>query len=220
MRTHNGRLFYVFFVLCMIVFLAACTPTSAPGTTTPESAAAATDTPTPTPSSTPTVVVIPTATATLTPTPLSGGDLTSPDEASRCEGLTGELEIQVLVGPAEIVGLEPVAVGSVPFVTTSSGVEGQGAISYEDVLPQDWGTYAVTLDMDIAVQGECSGSGGDEQLDLVLEMTGEQLIAVNASGFVWEYPWEGTQSLDLSFPLQEGATAEGEGWVVVLHLSS
>jgi hypothetical protein len=138
--------------------------------------------------------------------------------------LAGQLEIQVLVGPAEAVGLEPVAVGNVPFTVTTSDpphlVEGQGPISYEATLAQQWGTYTVTMDMETAVQGECSGEAGSEQLTLVLEMTGEQLVVVEAEGFQGEYPWEGTQTRDLAFPLEEGATAEGEGWAVVLHLGS
>ena len=138
--------------------------------------------------------------------------------------MAGQLEIQVLVGPAEAVGLEPVAVGNVPFTVTTSDppylVEGQGPISYEATLAQQWGTYTVTMDMETAVQGECSGEAGGEQLALVLEMTGEQLVVVEAEGFQGEYPWEGTQTRDLSFPLEEGATAEGEGWAVVLHLAS
>jgi hypothetical protein len=142
--------------------------------------------------------------------------------ASRCEGLAGQLEIQVLVGPAEAVGLEPVAVGSVPFAVTASEppylVQGQGPISYEATLQEIWGTYAVTMELDAAVQGECSGQAGGEQLDLTLEMTGEQLVVVEAEGFQGEYPWSGTQTRELAFPLEEGATAQGEGWVVVLHL--
>ena len=53
---------------------------------------------------------------------------------------------------------------------------------------------------------------------LVLEMSGEQLVVVDAEGFYGEYPWSGTQTRDLSYPLEEGATAQGEGWAVVLHL--
>jgi hypothetical protein len=164
-----------------------------------------------TPTPTPTVGLLPVAT---TPAPA----------ASRCEGLAGQLEIQVLVGPAEAVGLEPVAVGSVPFAVTGSEppylVQGQGPISYEDTLQKVWGTYAVTMELDVAVQGDCSGQAGGEQLDLALEMTGEQLVVVEAEGFQGEYPWSGTRTQELTFPLEEGATAQGEGWVIVLHLGS
>jgi len=76
------------------------------------------------------------------------------------------------------------------------------------------------MELDTAVQGECSGLEGGEQLDLALEMAGEQLVVVKAEGFQGEYPWSGTQTRELTFPLEEGATAEGEGWVIVLHLGS
>ena len=128
------------------------------------------------------------------------------------------------VGPADAVGLEPVAVGSVPFAVTTSEppflVEGQGPISYEDTLAEEWGTYVVTMNLDMTVQGQCSGEAGSEELNLIMEMTGEQLVVVDAPDFHGEYPWSGTQSLNLAFPLAEGATAQGEGWVVVLHLGS
>jgi hypothetical protein len=149
-----------------------------------------------------------------TPTPVT----------SRCAGLAGQLEVQVLVGPADAVGLEPVAVGSVPFAVTGSEppylVQGQGPLSYEATLQKEWGTYSVTMEMDAAVQGECAGQAGGEQLDLALEMAGEQLVVVKAQGFNGEYPWSGTQTQALNFPLEEGATAQGEGWVIVLHLGS
>jgi hypothetical protein len=232
MSLHKNRPRHVLLTVFLLITMAACgvnsTPppeaaTSAPtepATSTPETAR-----PSPTPTtaaqelldSTPTPTATPTVgpqSVTITPTPA----------ASRCEGLTGQLEIQVLVGPAEAVGLEPVAVGSVPFAVTGSGppylVQGQGPISYEATLQQVWGSYAVTMELDMAVQGDCSGQAGGEQLDLVLEMTGEQLVVVEAEGFHGEYPWSGTQTRDLTFPLEEGATAQGEGWVVVLHLGS
>ena len=65
-----------------------------------------------------------------------------------------------------------------------------------------------------------SGQAGGEQLDLVLEMTGEQLVVVKAEGFQGEYPWSGTQTRELTFPVEEGATAQGEGWIISLHLDS
>jgi hypothetical protein len=118
--------------------------------------------------------------------------------------------------------MEPVAVGEVPFAVTTQQdpywVQGQAPISYEATQEHEWGTYSVNLDLDMAVSGECTGEDGSELLDLVLEMSGEQMVVVDAQGFHGEYPWSGTQTRDLSFPLQEGATAQGEGWVVVLHL--
>ena len=204
---HSNTILWKFaLMLCLAALLAACGGALTPP---PESEPpAATHTPTPTPTAEP--VVMP-------PTPV-------PEPASRCQGLSGTLEVQVLVGPAEAVGLEPVAVGDVPFAVTTEQppyyVQGQAPLSYEAVLEQEWGTYTVNLDLDMAVSGECTGQDGSEQLALLLEMTGEQMIEVQAEGFHGEYPWSGTQTRDLTFPLEEGASAEGEGWVVVLHLGS
>jgi len=76
------------------------------------------------------------------------------------------------------------------------------------------------MNMETAVQGECLGEAGNEQLNLVLNMAGEQLVVVKAEGFQREYPWTGTETRDLAFPLEEGTTAQGEGWAAVLHLDS
>ena len=228
MNLRSIRIWYILPILCLVASLAACggtpTPQSEPSPSSPTTPA--TESPIP-PTPTPTTPAPePTATPTPTPTPSPEpqGPVVSvtPPAASRCEGLAGQLELQVLVGPAEAVGLEPVAVGTVPLAVTTSAppylVAGQGPISYEATLTQEWGTYAVTMDMQTAVQGECSGEAGSEQLNLVLEMAGEQLVVVDAEGFHGEYPWAGTQTRDLVFPLEEGATAQGEGWAVVLHL--
>ena len=243
MSVHKNRLHHFLFALVLMIALAACggSPTPAPETATPtptatETAAGTPEPPAATPTSaapeppkaTPTAAPeLPAATATPTPTPTPAplpAATTPAPPASRCEGLAGQLEVQILVGPADAVGLEPVAVGSVPFAVTGSGppylVQGQGPISYADVLTAEWGTYTVTMDMDAAVQGDCSGPEGSEQLNLALELTGEQLVEVKAEGFHGEYPWAGTQTRDLTFPLEEGASAQGEGWAVVLHLSA
>ena len=239
MSQHSNRLLQA----ALTLVLAACggSPTPAPEVATPSPTTSTAGTPagetpglTPTPeaeepaSPTPTPTSAAEEPATPTPTPTSppapASAATPLPAASGCEGLAGQLEIQVLVGPAEAAGLEPVAVGNVPFAVTASEppypVEGQGPISYEATLGAEWGTYVVTMDLDMAVQGECSGQAGDEQLDLVLDMTGEQLVVVDSGDFHGEYPWAGEQSRNLTFPLEEGATAQGEGWVVVLHLDS
>ena len=74
--------------------------------------------------------------------------------------------MQVLVGPADAVGLEPVAVGSVPFSVPSDhepyAVQGGGSISYSDVLQKEWGTYEVTLDLQTTLSGECVAGAGSE----------------------------------------------------------
>lgn len=186
------------------------TPTLTPQPSTEEPPPSPSSTPTPTPTPTPPVLI------ELTPT--------SPPSASRCQGLAGQIEVQVLVGPAEAVGLDPVAVGSVPFAMVGDQapylVEGSGTLSYDQVLPQEWGTYAVTMNMDVNASGECDGPEGSEQLLLTLEATGDQLVVVDAGEFYGEYPWSGTNTFALQFPLEEGATVEGEGYSFVLHLSS
>jgi hypothetical protein len=231
MKHDYTRSWRLFFALVLAALLAACgeTPAQKPETTDQPPAGKA---PSPAATAMPTVPTMEVATATPTPTPTPTptaepllGPATEPaPAASRCQGLAGTLEVQVLVGPAEAVGLEPVSVGHVAFTVTGDqspySVEGQAPISYEAVLEEKWGTYTVSMDLELAVDGECNGEAGSEHLDLVLEMTGEQLVVVEAEGFQGEYPWSGSHSLNLLFPLQEGASAKGEGWVAVLHLAS
>ena len=54
---------------------------------------------------------------------------------------------------------------------------------------------------------------------MTAEMNGEQMVEVRADGFRGDYPWNGTHTLNLSFPLEDGAMVEGEGGAFVLHLS-
>lgn len=164
--------------------------------------------------------------ATPTPSP-SGGDgpLLEPtaEFASRCQGLSGELEMLVLVGPAEAAGLEPFAIGVIPFSVQSNAgahsIQGGGPISYQEVLTREWGTYTVSLDMDTTLGGECMGDEGSEKLEFAIDMSGEQMLEVRAEGFSGDYPWSGSHQANLSFPLEDGSTAEGEGWAFVLHLN-
>ena len=146
---------------------------------------------------------------------------TTATPATLCAGLTGEIELRVLVGPAEVVGLEPFAVGNIPFSVTTDQepyvVQGGGPISYADVLVENWGTYEVTLDLEMTISGECTGGASGEELRITLDMTGQQMVEVTAEGFHGEYPWAGGASFDLSLPVAEGATAQGEGWAFVLH---
>jgi hypothetical protein len=168
----------------------------------------------------------PRATATPTPTPpaQSGTPPTPEPPTSPCAGLSGQIEVQVLVGPADAVGLEPLAVGDLPLSVVTSEepfvVQGGGDISYADVLVEEWGTYEVTLDLRTTISGECVAGADGPTLQLALDMAGQQMVEVEAEGFQGEYPWSGEVSLDLSFPLVDGATAQGEGWVLVLHLDS
>ena len=152
-----------------------------------------------------------------TPTPTSLGVGLSPeDEADPCEGLSGSLEMRILVGPAEVAGLEPVAVGMIPFTVTDGQIEGGGVLSYQDVLEAEWGTYSVTLDMLSTVDGSCTEDG----LLIHLEASGEQMLDVQSEGFQGQYPWAGTHQFDLNFPLENGAVHSGEGWSFVLHLGN
>jgi len=195
--------------LGLIASMTACGPGAGEATPT------RTATPTATPVSQP-----PGVAPTPTPTPALPPAGASPTPASPCDGLSGEIEVRVLVGPADAVGLEPVAVGSVPFSVTSGEepytVQGAGHVAYDALLTEEWGTYEVTLNLDITVVGECVEGTG---LDVTLDMAGNQYVEVNAEGFHGEYPWEGEQSFNLIFPLEDGATVEGEGWAFVLHLN-
>lgn len=182
------------------------TPEAAPATATP------TPSPTTTPTPTPTVAAELPPTATPTPAPI----------ASECVGLSGELEAQILVGPAEVVGLEPEAVGSIPFAVTTEEppylVQGETNISYQDTLQKEWGTYSVSLQMQMTIDGVCMEGENTPMLDLTVLASGDQTIEVSAGEFQQTYPWSGENTLNLSFPLEEGATASGEGWTFVLHL--
>jgi hypothetical protein len=203
-------------ILLLIGLTLACanSPTAAP--------AQATATELVEPSAPETQEAVPTATPTHTPIPsilLTPTPLDNP-----CAGLNGEIEVKVLVGPADAVGLEPHAVGSVPFSNTNDKppylVQGAGSINYAETLVEQWGTYDVSMEMQLTVAGECSSAGEKAELQLALEMSGNQLVVVTSQGFSGEYPWSGTHHFDLAFPLEEGATIDGEGYSFVLHLNS
>lgn len=160
-----------------------------------------------------------------TPTPTEVIQVAPPTQTetpSICEGLLGELEIQILVGPAEVVGLEPHSVGFIPFSVTTDEppflIQGGGNFDYGDILVEEWGTYEVTMSMSGTVNGTCIADEAGGELALSLELTGSQLVVVSAEGFSGEYPWEGTQSFDLVFPIEEGASMDGEGYVIILHM--
>lgn len=196
LNLRNGSITLAIFSI--VIFMMACSLTSTPSLT-----------PTPTPTST---VVVP-----LLATP-------SPKPESGCEDLSGTLEIQVLVGPAEAAGLEPFAVGEIPFSVLAVGgtyrVQGGGPISYQEVLSEEWGTYTVSLEMDTTIDGQCGGDVGSEALDIAVEMSGEQLLEVRAEGFSGDYPWSGTSMVNLTFPLEEGHMQSGEGRAFILHLNN
>lgn len=157
-----------------------------------------------------------------TPTP-TNSNFPSSNSNDRCEGLSGELEMQILVGPADVVGLEPFAVGNIPFSVVSEGganvIEGGGAISYQDVLVQEWGTYTVVFDLEAVVSGTCEGDEQGGVLNMTVQTSGDQLVEVRAEGFQGDYPWTGSHEFNLVFPIEAGAKAEGEGWTFLLHLN-
>lgn len=161
--------------------------------------------------------------ATPTPTTVPQEGIETPDiPPSPCEALQANLEMVILVGPADAVGLEPYSVGNLPFsVTTTDApylVQGGGDLNYADVLVEEWGTYEVTLNTQTTINGECLETVDGGELHLVVEITGSQLVEVIADSFHGEYPWEGSIPFDLVMPLQEGASMEGEGWAFILHL--
>jgi hypothetical protein len=159
-----------------------------------------------------------------TPTPAGmGGEIVPPTQSvGICAGLGGSLEMQVLIGPSDAVGLEPVAVGNIPFtIVSNDGIniaQGSGPITYQDILVEDWGTYTVSFDMVASVSGACEESEQGGVLNLFISTSGEQLVEVEAQGFQGSYPWAGSPEIDISLPIEEGATAQGEGWAFVLHL--
>lgn len=161
-----------------------------------------------------------------TPTPTNQGGMVASESpsADRCEGLAGYLELQILVGPAEAVGLEPVTIGEIPFNIVQDGdsyqVEGGGPLeSYSDVLTAEWGTYTVTFEGDTSVSGECISSDDTATLTLLVEMTGDQNVEIIYEGTQMNYPWSGTNQIQASLPVVEGAQQTGEGWILILHLN-
>ena len=155
---------------------------------------------------------------TPTSTPTSEGSISVPDGVNKCAGLSGELEMQALVGPSEAVGLEPFAVGNIPFSVDSEGVlQGGDAITYKDVLDEKWGSYTVEFDLTAIISGGCEADG--EKINMKIEVSGEQLVEIKSEGYEGSFPWSGTHEFDLNFPIEEGARAEGEGWTFVLHLN-
>ncbi len=162
--------------------------------------------------------------ATPTPTELLVIDPPTPTENSNpCDGLVGTIEMQVLVGPSEAVGMEPVSVGNIPFKVSGAGgtylASGGGPLLFdEQVYEAEWGTYSVNFSADTIIKGSCLLSGETATLDLIITMDGEQNVVVQAEGFKGEYPWAGTREISAVLPAVEGASVSGEGWVVVLHL--
>ena len=182
-----------------------------------------TSTPQPSPVLTKTPASQSNSTSTSTPTSIPQMVLpTTETPPSRCKNLSGQIELSVLVGPSDAVGLEPVAVGEIPFSVVSDHppytVQGGGPISYADTLVEVWGTYDVSMDLQTTIDGECLSAESGDSLHILLNMTGDQLVTVKSQGFSGQYPWSGESTQDVTFPLQDGASAQGEGWSMVLKL--
>ena len=209
---------HIWLALCaMSLMNQSCTPSGATDPTTP----------TPTPTVTTAATPAPIAPATETPTPIPVlpelPTATATQPPTKCEGLNGYLEVSIQVGPAEVVGLEPVAVGQIPLTVSGTSdpyaVQGSGTIDFADTLIEVWGSYAVTLNMQALIAGTCTGSADAETLHLEVEMSGDQLVVVTSEGFNGEYPWNGTHNFDLEFPVMDGAAVQGEGWAFTLHVN-
>jgi len=163
--------------------------------------------------------------STPTPTDVAGG-LPQPqpsEEINPCAGLVGRIEMQILVGPSEVVGMEPVAVGEIPFsVMNQDGVyvlTGGGPLNFdEQVYEAEWGSYTVSFYAETELNGVCEPLDEGQELRVDIVMDGKQDVSVVTGGFQKDCPWEGTLEINVRLPLVEGASQTGEGWMVVLHV--
>ena len=160
---------------------------------------------------------------TATPTMAEVILITDVPESHPCEGLSGTLELQVLVGPSEVAGLKPTSVGEIPFDVIADGeifiISGGGPMDYfVETESYEWGTYTVTFEGDTTVTGDCVSQDNDGVLNLYVELIGEQNLEVNYEGNITNYPWSGVPQMTVNLPLEDGAMQEGEGWVLILHL--
>jgi hypothetical protein len=161
----------------------------------------------------------PTATSTVAEVIL----ITDIPERNPCEGISGTLELQILVGPSEVVGLKPTSVGEIPFDVIADGeiftISGGGPMDYfVETERYEWGTYTVTFDGDAVVRGDCVLGDNGGVLNVNVELIGEQNLEVNVEGTTSNYPWSGVPQMTVNLPLEDGAMQEGEGWVLILHL--
>jgi hypothetical protein len=236
-------------VLEITLSLAACAPTPIPGeAATPTLTATATYAPTPTvassSTSTPTATTTstssppsPTLTATPTQQPLLPGDTPTPARPALCDGLGAEVEVRLSLPYAAAAGLEPIAVGYIPLGVNAEqkayAVQGTGHISYDET--QTWTdedgkeTAEVFLELDLRVEGECVGDATEGELHLALDAIHQEeqgaTTCAYPPGKCSHSPVMGphVQSLELEFPLVDGATVQREdwtSWTFVLHLHS
>jgi hypothetical protein len=161
--------------------------------------------------------------STPTPTELSGLENAFGEGENPCLGASGTLALQLLVGPSEAVGLEPITFVELPFavdmVDNTYLVVGSGPVQfYEDVYEADWGSFSVTFEGETLLEGVCHPVPEPGMLEVTLTMTGQQTVVVNVEGVETTYPWSGSPTIQASLPLVEGAEAAGEGWTLILHL--
>jgi len=99
-------------------------------------------------------------------------------------------------------------------------VTSNGPITYyEDILQAEWGSFSVIFDGETEISGTCFFQEDRAWLGIVLQMNGEQIVTVGVECMEMTYPWTSTPTIQASFPLQEGAQAKGEGWLLRLHLN-
>jgi len=163
--------------------------------------------------------------ATPTPTTYPGGGVDQPTEEGKnpCEGLTGTLEMQLLVGPSEAVGLTPYTFATIPFSVVKEGsvflVQGNGPVEYyEDILEEEWGTYTVQFEGETMVSGTCVATEAPGMINFYIQMEGEQTVVIIVEGIETTYPWAGSPSVTASYPILDGAQQAGEGWNLILRL--
>ena len=166
--------------------------------------------------------------ATATPTQVGDvlGSSQETETESPCRGLSGTLELEILVGSAESVELPPTSVGRIPFSVVEEGntflVEGEGSLDYyQEVLGEVWGTYTVTFEADSIITGICETTDDEPMLDLILTLSGISLNAVVVyDGIPHEFQWSGERADVITLPLIEGASQQIEGLLVTLHLEN
>ena len=166
--------------------------------------------------------------ATATPTQVGDvlGSSQETETESPCRGLSGTLELEILVGSAESVELPPTSVGRIPFSVVEEGntflVEGEGSLDYyQEVLGEAWGTYTVTFEADSIITGICETTDDEPMLDLILTLSGISLNAVVVyDGIPHEFQWSGERADVITLPLIEGASQQIEGLLVTLHLEN
>ena len=127
MITHNDRLLILMFLTWLLLAMMACNIIPNAGGTEV------------TPTFTPTATLAPNVDKTKTLTSVVSG-LMTPEitlTPNRCKGISGELEMKILVGPAAAVGLEPFSVGQIPFTVTSQDpytMQGKTHLSYAKTM--------------------------------------------------------------------------------------